>query len=159
MKKLIIILILQNLLLKISYSQSISELLGGVKTNFELFSDSIDLEAEDQLIILAAERYSGISISYQAGWGYGYQSFHFEFITTKRLAVKPTDKKDKNNYQLSFIDSDNVILQTIIVPSHLVDVRSNTYIQNSNVFYSIDLIDTPVLILDKTRKINIIRLN
>lgn len=159
MKKVIFLLIVQIFLPNFNYSQSISESFGGIKTNFEVFSDSIDLEVKEQIVILAAERLSYLSASGNGGWGYGYQSYHFDFITKKRLIEEPTINKNKNTYQLTFTDSDNVILQTFLVPAYSVDIRSNEHLKNTRIFYSIDLFDTPIMILDKTRRINIIFLN
>jgi hypothetical protein len=159
MKKATILIILQIFIFQINCAQSISESLGGIKTKFEIFSDTIDLKVTDQIVILAAERRSYINADDQAGWGYGYQSVHFEFITKKKLMEIPTVGKNKNKYKLTFSDQDNVILESILIPEYSVDMRINPNISNSSVFYSIDLIDTPVLILDKTKKIDIIKLN
>jgi hypothetical protein len=159
MKKATFLIFLQIFIFQIICSQSISESLGGIKTKFEVFSDTIDLEVSDQIVILAAERRSYISGGDQAGWGYGYQSIHFEFITKKRLVEITTVRINKNNYKLTFSDQDNVILHTTIIPGYLADMRFNPDIGNSRAFYSIDLIDTPVLILDKTKRIDIIKLN
>lgn len=159
MKKATFLIILQIFIFQIICAQSISESLGGIKTKFEVFSDTIDLKVSDQIVVLAAERRSYISAGDQAGWGYGYQSIHFEFITKKRLVEIPTVGKNKNKYKLTFSDQDNVILQTIIIPEYSVDMRINPNIGNNRIFYSLDLIDTPVLILDKTKKIDIVKLN
>lgn len=159
MKKAAILIILQLFIYQVLCAQSISEYFGGIKTKFEVFSDTIDLKVIDQIVVLAAEKRSYISISDNAGWGYGYQSIHFEFITKKELFEISAAGKNKNKYKLTFSDQDNLILQTIYIPEYSVDKCINTNIVNGRVFYSIDLIYTPVLLLDKTKRIDIIKLN
>ena len=156
MKKVILLTTLQMFILNILCAQSLSESLGGIKTSFEVFSDTIDLKVNDQMIVLGAEKktYTGDS----GGWGYGYQSFHFEFITMKELSVTQANNKNKNNYRLTFSDQNKLILATIIVPSYSVTKYTNSFIGDNRVFYSIDLINIPLLILDKSTRINIIKL-
>lgn len=156
MKKILLVIILQLFVFQIISAQSISESLGGIKTNFKLFSVKIDLEVTEQILVSAAERRTYIS-PMDAGWGYGYQSVHFEFITQKELKEILGEDKDKNKYRLTFIDHENVILFAINLPEYSVKKYLNTDIVNSQVFYSIDFIDIPVLVLDKTKTINIYR--
>lgn len=157
MKKATFILVLHFFIYQVN-SQSISEKFGGTRTNFEVFSDTIDLKVTDQIVVLAAERKSYISADGYAGWGYGYQSIHFEFITQTYLLEFPTSGKKKNTYKLTFSDQDNVVLHTIFIPEYSVVKCSNPNISNSRIFYSIDLINTPILILDKTKRIEIEKL-
>jgi hypothetical protein len=103
---------------------------------------------------LAAERRTYISAT-EAGWGYGYQSVHFEFITQKELVEILGENKEKNKYRFTFSDHENIIIFAINIPEYSVNKYRNPDITNSPVFYSIDFIDVPVLVLDKTKRINI----
>ena len=154
MKKVLLVVALQLFAFQIICAQSISESLGGIKTNFEIFSVKRDLEVTDQVLVLAAERRTYISPT-DAGWGYGYQSVHFEFITRIELIEILGENKNKNKYRLTFIDHENVILLAINLPDYSVKRYLNPDITKGQVFYSIDFIDIPVLVLDKTKTINI----
>lgn len=158
MKKIFLLITLQFFAFQIICAQSISESLGGIKTDYKIFSDTIDLKVVDQLVVLAAERRSYISAGDQAGWGYGYRSIHLEFITKKELFELTTENKNRNKYRLTFSDQDNVILLTINIPEYSVNKYINPFIPNNRIFYSIDLIDIPLLVLDNAKGINIIKL-
>lgn len=158
MKKVLLLITLQFFVFQILSAQSISESLGGIKTNFKVFSDTIDLKVIDQIVVLATEKRTYISPSENAGWGYGYQSVHLEFITKKELFEMPAEGKNKNKYSIRFYDQDNIILLTINIPEYSVNKYINPFITNSRIFYSIDFIDIPLLVLDKAKGINIIKL-
>jgi hypothetical protein len=157
MKKFLFVVALQLFVLQILTAQSISESLGGIKTNFEIFSINTDLEVAEQVIVLAAERQSYISTIDAAGWGLGYQSFHFEFSTQKEIKEIDGDKNNKYKYRLTLIDHENVILLALDLPKISVKKYHNPDITNSLFFYSIDLIDIPLLVLDKTKRIDLYR--
>ena len=157
MKKFIFVLALQLSVLLTLSAQSISESLGGIKTNFELSSVNTALEVTDQIIVLTAERLSYINAVGEAGWGYGYQSFHFEFITQKEIKEIQGDRNNRFKYRLTLIDHENVILFTTNLPNNSVKKYHNPDIADSKFFYSIDLIDIPVLLLDKTKRIDLYR--
>lgn len=157
MKKILWAIALQLFVFQILCAQTISESLGGIKTDFEIFSDSTDLEVTEQILVLAAE--SNTYDSFNDDGGYGYQSFHLEFITQKEMNEVPGDRKDRNNYSLTFINHENAILFSINLRNYSVKRYHNPDIENSQFFYSIDLINIPVLVLDKTKTINIYRFN
>ena len=156
-KKFIVLLILTIPFTYNIVAQSISESLGGVHTNFQIFSDSVDLNVSDQIIILRAEKgtYSGPN----AGFGYGYRSYHLEFITYKPLFSNYSKYNDSRILKLIFYDEKNRELATRIRPiADLMQVYNEAYnpaLMDFPIFYSIDLISIPIVLLDKTRKINI----
>ena len=139
------------------YSQSLTDSLGGIATNFQFFSDTIDLEVYDQNIILRAEKYSASEVydTGGAGWGYGYQSYHLEFITDVDLITAPLQNKRKNNrdrLKLMFYDANNNLLGT-----YSSFFNDNCLKTDDFYFYSVDLIEIPMILLDKTEKIGLIR--
>lgn len=155
--KVVLFIVFQLLFINILGAQSLKESLGGVKTNFQIYSDTVDLKASDQIIISRAE-----VRTYSEGVSVAYQSYHLEFITKKDLIVdllKYRTSIDKvSKLELSFYDLKNRRLTTIEIPSEYVNVFSNITNQDNQNFYSIDLIDLPIMLLDKTTKINMIRL-
>lgn len=157
MKKFVLVIALQLFVFQMLCAQSVSESLGGIKTNFEISTINTDLEVTEQIIVLQAERLTYISTVDQAGWGYGYQSFHLEFITQKAIKEVQGDKNNRYKYRLTFIDHENVILFATDLSHNSVKKYNNPDIANSRFFYSIDLIGIPVLLFDKTKRIDIYR--
>lgn len=158
-RKLSLFIIIQLIVLNL-YSQSLTESLGGINTNFQFYSDTVKLEVADQSIILRAEslRDTHISSNGGAGWGYGYQSYHLEFITKDELSVKTfPHKRFRNNndrLKLIFYDSNNNSLA-----SYLLFFDSNCLYNDDLYFYSMDLIEIPLILLDRTVKIELLRLS
>lgn len=158
--KVFLFIMFQLSLFNIS-AQNLEDVLGGVKTNFQLFSDTTNLNPTNQIIIQRAERKSYGDYSFGTGWGYGYQSYHIEFVAGKNLAEKKfkfrAGRDNKDKLELTFYDSDNVVLATRLLDFSLVDLLYNSSSVKSLFFYSIDLIDIPVVLLNKTVKINLIK--
>ena len=142
-------------------AQDLKESLGGTKTSFRIYSDTVDLKVSDQIIILRAEKQTYSDASFGTGWGYGYQSFHLEFITKKIILIEnfkyKAGRDNESKLELIFYDSDNNVLATSVCPYDYVDLFNNPEINDSLYFYSIDLIDIPVVLLDKTASIGMIK--
>ena len=74
---------------KVSFAQSLTDLAGAIKTEFEITSLDKSLGVTDQCIIRRAEQVSGSdSYSYGDGVGYGmyglgYESYHLEFMASE----------------------------------------------------------------------------
>jgi hypothetical protein len=142
-------------------AQNLKDALGGIKTNFQIYSDTVDLKVSDQIIILRAEKNYNSDSNFGTGWGYGYQSFHLEFITKKNIKIEnykyKSGRDNENKLELIFYDSNNSVLATSSFPYNYVDLYNNPSIIDSPFFYSIDLIDIPIVLLDKTAKIGMIK--
>ncbi len=159
--KNVLLISIQLFVVNILGAQDLKESLGGIKTNFKIVSDTVDLCVSDQIIILRAEKkhYGDASSGY--GWGYGYQSFHLEFMAKKEIKVetfkfKPS-RDNESKLELTFYNSENGILASTSVPFDQVDALSNPTTSDRLFFYSIDLIDIPVVLLEKTSKIDMIK--
>ena len=143
-------------------AQKLSESLGAIGTNFLIISDTIDLKPESQFIIKNAEIFYdyGTRNTDNYSYGGGYESFHFEFSTKKTLSIEYV-KNPVCGYELSFYDNDNIIA-TLCFSSNTYPFRNPNKVSiegNSEIrFYSFDLIDLPLSVLDKTKKINIKRI-
>lgn len=72
------------------YSQSLIENLGGVKTNFIITTDSVEMTILEQVIIKRGVRNYKARIFDDGGYGYGYglQTFHLELITKVEFVEK-----------------------------------------------------------------------
>ena len=128
-----------------------------MQTNFEFFSGKTDLNVTHQFIIKNGGvfyNFSNISGS-SYGYGGGYESFHLEFETSQNLSNE-IDRDSYSAYKITFTDSIYRILAVIPFDEYKVVFYSNPDIPDSPVFYSVDLIDVPLSILDQTKKIYIV---
>lgn len=170
MKKTSLLLAFLLLLISGATAQTLFDALQGTKTNFQIVSDGNDLKVTDQIIIRNAEKVEiRVNID-EYGYGYAYQSFHLEFISRKSIvAIKSDDFADKNLLQLafylsghkfllSFYDWNNNLLTATTIPDNYVDVFTNASADKRMYFYSIDLIDIPILILENAKRIDIVEL-
>jgi len=157
--KKVLIIVIQLFVVNILVAQNLKESLGGTKTNFQIVSDTVDLKVSDQIIILRAEQKHHGDATFGYGWGYGYQSFHLEFIAKKDIKVETfkfrTGRDNESKLELIFYNSENNILASLSVPFESVDLLSNPTTVDSSFFYSIDLIDIPIVLLEKTYKIGL----
>jgi hypothetical protein len=157
----VLLIVTQLFVVNVLVAQNLSESLGGTKTNFQIVSDTVDLQVSNQIIILRAEGKHYANFIDSFGYGYGYQSFHLEFIAKKNIKaeafkfVRGQDNKDK--LELIFYDSENNVLALKSVPIESVDILSNSTTSDGLFFYSLDLIEIPIILLEKTCKINMIK--
>jgi len=143
------------------FAQTLSEKLGGVKTDFTIISGEDTLEVDKQIIIKRGDfntnhdYYGDDDGAY--GYGYGYQSFHLEF-TSKDKVAKVKLYKPKNNGQsyctFHCYDKDgNQILEMFVPPTRLKEIKNAK--TTTSYIYSFNLIGIPIVILDKTTTIYI----
>lgn len=144
------------------YSQSIIEKIGGVTTNFEFSSDSVDLRIIDQAIIQRGyfdfkfDQDKSVINSYANAYGYGFglQTFHLEFITTSEIKqiVAYETKPIQAKYNIKLYDDKN----TIIVEFEVLYRESKATPKISGMSsYSINLNRIPIILFNKTKKIDI----
>lgn len=157
----VFLIVIQLFVVDMLAAQDLNEALGGTKTNFQIFSGTEDLNVSDQMIILKAGKGYEADFSFGYGFGYGYQSFHLEFIAKKYLEVETfkhrIGRNNDSKLELTFYDSNNNILSSTAIPFDDVRVFNNSSIYDGPFFYSIDLIDIPIMLLNETAKINMIK--
>jgi len=143
-------------------AQSSFEHLGAIKTNFQIYSDTTNLLVSEQILIKPANRDS--YSNYKNGEaGYGYEEYHLEFTTQKTIHAeyslpgyhKRFYQDDGTVCKLVFYDQSNNILATKTILS--VDMLYNPG-KVEFYFYSVDLRVVPIVLLEKTLKINIVEL-
>lgn len=156
-----LLIVIQLFVVNTLVAQDLNDALGGVKTDFQIFSGTVDLDVSDQMIILKAKKRHEADFSFGHGWGYGYQSYHLEFIANKYFKVETfkhrTGGNNASRLEVIFYDSNNIILASSFIPFDNVLVFSNPPINMGPFFYSIDLIDIPIVLLNKTSKISMIK--
>ncbi|MDH5398797.1 MAG: hypothetical protein OEX02_11655 [Cyclobacteriaceae bacterium] len=141
-------------------AQNLSDHLGAVKTNFQIYSDTTNLQVSEQILIKRASHdayryYEG------GGVGYGYEEYHLEFTVGKKINsenlwpgyLERFYQDNRTICKLVFYDQFNNTLATKMVL--FVDQLFNPD-ETEFYFYSIDLRDIPLVLLNKTVKINIV---
>ena len=90
---------------------------------------------------------AGAGYGYGSGYGFGYASWHLEFVGTKDL------RTIRKKYQLSFMDQSGEVIGFFRFDQKEVDVISTK--SKAQFFYSIDMIDVPILLVEQTTRIEI----
>lgn len=142
-------------------SQSISEQLGGIRADFLITSDTLTLSTGQQILIQRAEakynQYINASGSYGAGYGYGYQSFHLEFIAKKSISIIRANGKKRTYYLLQFFDKNEELISSFELSNAMINFTPNKGSKAWSYIYSIDLKDVPIVVLDRTQQLEITR--
>lgn len=141
-------------------SQSLVKNFGGVKTNFKINLNSEDISVIDQVIVQRGTReYNSYSFSEGAyGYGYGLQSLYLEFITDTKIEMKdvPDRKVWRTRYEIKLVDEQNSTLLILKVKFNKLRILSN----GDDLFtYSLNLREFPLVLLDRTRKLSIKRVD
>ena len=156
---------------KVSFAQSLTDLAGAIKTEFEITSLDKSLGVTDQCIIRRAEQVSGSdSYSYGDGVGYGmyglgYESYHLEFMASEPVqstkislpgeSFKKYPKYDF--YELVFRGPDNEDIFRTFIKLQNLNIHHDRFGVIDGYFYSLDLKDIPLVIFNKTSRIDISR--
>lgn len=165
MKKNITILCIISLNLFLTsflQAQSLSEKLGGVKTDYIITSHGVELEITNQLIVKRAERFYdwGGHNDGAYGYGYGYESFHLEFTVKNGEIDLPESGslfKSGKLLVLDFYGEDGNLLGSRRRSPQDIRFISNNSTNSKLMHYTIDLIAIPLPLLDSTKRIDIFR--
>ena len=144
-------LIIVNLISFESNAQSLTEKLGGVKTDFIFISDSAEMNIVDQAILKRGFSNYG---SYSDGaYGYGFQTFYLEFMTTSKIKERYSkNRKLITHYKIDFLTKNDSLLSSFtLYSSGVIKISSRENLQT----YSINLYKIPIILLERTKKIRI----
>ncbi len=137
--------------------QSLLEKMGGIETDFIITSGSEVLKVDKQLLIRRAVSDYQIETLYDAGFGYGYMSFHLEFIAPQEVLKRNSFQKERKEYYLlGFFDKEGNLLVRKRLDSSDVKLISNAK-QPAIFAYSINLKGVPLVLFDKVQKIDLVR--
>lgn len=172
MKHFITLLLFSLLAISIN-AQSIADQMGAIKTDFNITSLNENLGITDQCLISRPESHLGKEVDISSAFDVidysyftsNYESYHLDFISNKPIRRSDLfltkiiyDKYPiKEGVQLTFLDKEgNTILRCFLANDRLKLTRD--WLSNEDVpyYYSVDLIDVPELVLDKTSCIDII---
>jgi hypothetical protein len=139
------------------HAQTLSERLGAVSTDFSFFSGETDLEVSHQFIIKSGGAYHKMGTMFDGGYGYGagYDTYRLEFVTRKALA-QDSRRRIEHHFRMSFYNEEDELLASYNFAARKVSVLPFDPEEDSLLFYSVDLLDIPVSLLDFTRKIDVI---
>ncbi len=154
-----VIVYLSTMLLAVPLGgQSLAEQMGGIRTNFILTSDSVSLETDSQILIKRAISDSKTELidDGSAKYGYGYQSYHLEFICNQDILVHKGIGKSKSYYLLELFDGNHQLLASIKLKDSDVQMVSNQK-ERSVSAYSINLRDIPLVLLDRALEVNLVK--
>jgi hypothetical protein len=155
--KSVLLIVLIILLSYPSFSQSLYEKAGGIKTDFRILSDTVDLTILAQGLI---ERgFFDYESSENYSYAYGMQVWFLEFVTTNNLQWIYQPRKHgifgRNFCKIILLDESNNQLMTTDVPSNYIQEVSN---ENGLQTFSVNLYKVPLVLLDKTVTIKLRRI-
>jgi hypothetical protein len=157
-RKLFLFVIVQFALLNVLEAQYPEISYTGTKSDLQIFSNSTDLKPVDQMLVLKTSKATG-SKTGKGKFRFSYQSVHLEFSINGRVEnVYSANKSEKNKYKLSFFGSNGELIISILVPDHYVKRFNNPVSDPKIYFYSVDLLDIPVIILSNSVKLDITKL-
>lgn len=148
-----------------SFSQNISEDIGGVSCTFSIVSDGIDLEVKKQLMIMRAERRTEVSSldNSSYGLGLGYSEWHLEFTAEKEITYRKKESDEniahRGKYCIQLIDSDKTILIKTYVTADCLKQWNGGTKEDPIFTYSLDLLDLPLLLMDDVAFFDIVMVN
>jgi hypothetical protein len=138
----------------------ISQQLGGVVTQYRITSGPHVLNDGQQLLIKRSNYLTG---SDRAG---GYSEFHFEFAANQ-LPIGMSARQTANwprmiltnprgrRFMLTFFDREERVLHRTFFGHHRISVSSPQEDDGASYFFSIDLRNIPILLLDQTGRIDL----
>lgn len=138
-------------------SQSLSQQFGAVSTQIEFTtSNSPMVVTQQQIVKRAGAIFSDVS---EKSYGAGYETFRLEIEVQEDLPLLRSRLFDGNgSFQMNFYSISGEHLGFVRFRSTEVDRIRKDIIFNSPVqFYSFDLINVPLILLDKTNRIDIER--
>lgn len=140
-------------------AQSIREHTDALATNIIVSTENSVFSTGSPILIKRSEGYYhsrsdrdvdfdfDTSSSYGYDYGYGYTSWHLEFVGNRDIST--SGKK----YRLSFINSEGQNIGIIRVQKKEINVIAG--LMKPPFFYSVDLKEVPILLLEQTARIDI----
>lgn len=140
-------------------AQSLTDKIGGVSTDFNIYYGEYKLDIQQQVIIKRGLSSYAVNeiLPYEAAsaYGYGLETFRFEFLSSDFINFK-SKSGNYYNIQLDLMDADGSILLSLNIDAN--NIWSFTSQKNFNA-YSINLQNIPLVVFNETKhiKINIMK--
>lgn len=135
-------------------AQNLSDKLGAVETGFTFTTLGQSVNVLDQYLIKRAEKVVFRYVPDEVTAGLGYESYHLEITIKEKLEISDADKKkDRFQWSLNFFDVEGELISTFLISKEQVKYSGNQ--DDTLNFYSIDLIDIPLNLLNRTHHIDL----
>lgn len=136
--------------------QSLSTQLGAIQTRFKFTSGTKELKINHQFISKTGKYFYKYSEYENKSFGYaaGYESLNLEFACIVDLSSE-VDKYYFNKYLIRFYDENNSLITSIHFDPDRVKRVVNTEEVDGLYYYSFDLVDVPIIVLDNTKTMDI----
>ncbi|MEO0341664.1 MAG: hypothetical protein AAF242_20955 [Bacteroidota bacterium] len=158
MNKAIIKLLLIPLILlgmpSLTKAQAITPALEGHRPAFRISTDSMEMTVVDQLLIKRAVRDYFFDRILDAAYGMAYESWHLEFITRQPILLRNLKGKKESFIRIELYNRrEECIGRFDLVPDRLQSTKSVS--GQKTMTYSVNLIDIPLILLDRTKRVDI----
>lgn len=148
-----------------THAQTLTEEMGAVSCAFEFSSNGNKLEVEKQQLIERARARKEVSTTANESYGLGlaYTEWHLEFILESEIGWrKKTDMETvdhRSKYCIQFLDSNHaVLLKQYLGLDNIIEWHGGTTEEPLHI-YSLNLINTPFIILEDVTSIEIVKVN
>ena len=138
------------------WAQNLSEKMGAIPTQFEIFSDTFELSGDLQFLIKRDQPY--VHSNFEYSYAYSYSTWQLEFISRNAIVKRGSDRRGRQSdfFRLEFFTADRqriatTDLNTNQLQSFRVSLSDNRFI------HVIDLNGIPITLLDRTQGIVITR--
>jgi len=142
-------------------SQTVSEKIGGISTNFIIKSDSIVLNNDRQILIRRGVKSYDKDLVMEIAYGYGFQTYHLEFISNNEIQHNKKQRtriKNQQPYKIYLTNKDGLKFYNVELSNsdvnQVVGFRGNQKIYA----YSINLNNIPIILFDEIDEIEIIKI-
>lgn len=134
----------------ILFSQTITDQLKVADCDYEIVYETKKLNVIKQIIIKRGSYQSNYNWDSESGYGYGfgYESYHLEFVYLNNEDIKNT-----GNITIEFFDTDGEMLASYNYSTFLNKKSQFPKFTKLKKYYSINLCNVPLLILDDTKRI------
>lgn len=139
------------------HGQTLIEEIGGVRTNFTIVSDTLLLDTDEQFLIKRAVHEINIE-QFDDGTMHksdGYEAFHLEFIVPQKVITKRKVGRNREYFVLSFLTDGDQLLTEVELKDSDIKITDN-WEGTTFSAYSINLQQIPLVILDRTLKVNLV---
>jgi len=131
----------------------LTEQLGGVRTDFNMVIQGDTIPLMDQAIYLRGNIRWDIDAVLEYGAGAGLQNYRYEVLIDHAPEILEKLNRRRTNLQMRFYDSAGNMIYSGRFGSGLVQL---IYSENRPTWMSVNLINIPFLILDRTDTISLI---
>ena len=135
-------------------AQTITPALDGYRPAFRISTDSMEMTVVDQVLIKRAVKDYFFDRILDAAYGMGYEAWHWEFVTRQPILKRNLKGKKESFVRLELYNRKEECIGRFDLP--LDRLQSTQSLSGQKIMtYSINLIDIPLILLDRTRRVDV----